>query len=47
MYVVKVTDPRFPRGEYANLLFGKVFAENRMKMKEIGPRGGGGGGAHP
>ena len=26
-----------------NLLFGKIFAENCMKMKEIGPRGG----AHP
>ena len=23
-----------------NLLFGKVFAENCMKMKEIGPGGG-------
>ena len=24
-----------------NLLFGKAFAENCMKMKEIGPKGGG------
>ena len=23
-----------------NLLFGKIFTENCMKMKEIGPRGG-------
>ena len=29
-----------PRGVCANLLFGKIFAENYMKMKEIGPRGG-------
>ena len=27
-----------PRGRYANLLLGKYFAENCMKMKEIGPR---------
>ena len=26
-----------------NLLFGKIFAENYTKVKEIGPRGG----AHP
>ena len=24
----------------ADLLFGQIFPENRMKMKEIGPRGG-------
>ena len=24
----------------ANLLFGKIFAENCMKLKEVGPRGG-------
>ena len=29
-----------PREDYANLLFGKIFAENCMKMKEFGPRGG-------
>ena len=27
-----------------NLLFGKIFAENFMNMKEFGPAGGGGGG---
>ena len=27
-----------PRWESANLLFGKTFAINCMKMKEIGPR---------
>ena len=31
-----------PKGWGANLLFGKIFLENCMKMKEIGPRGGGG-----
>ena len=42
-----VTDPGFlrggganPRGGDKNLLFGKNFAENRMKMKEFGPEGG-------
>ena len=46
--VKSLADPRFPRrGGGAgganscdwgkNLLFGKVFAENCMKMKEIGP----------
>ena len=41
-----VADSRFPRQEDANpclwgknLLFYKIFAENCMKMKEIGPRG--------
>ena len=28
-----------PRGAYANLLFGKHFAENKIKMKEFGPGG--------
>ena len=32
----------YPQGGGANLLFGKIFLENCMKMKEIGPRGGGG-----
>ena len=32
-----VVDPGFLRG-CANLLFGKNFAENCMKMKEYGPR---------
>ena len=42
----EVVDPGFPRGGRQplslseNLLFGKVFARNCMKMKEIGPRGG-------
>ena len=41
-----VVDPGFPRGGRQplslseNLLFGKVFTKNCMKMKEIGPRGG-------
>ena len=30
----------------ANLLFCKFFAENCMKMKEIGPQGGGGARVH-
>ena len=29
--------------ECGNLLFGKIFAQNCMKMKEIGASGGGGG----
>ena len=40
-----VADPGFPRRGGANprvpgknLLFGKIFAENGMKMKEIGQR---------
>ena len=37
-----MADPGFPkRGSGANLLFGKSFTENLMKMKEI-LRGGGG-----
>ena len=46
---ITVADPGFSRGEGANpksgcknLLFGQIFPENCMKMKEIGPRGGGG-----
>ena len=42
-----VADPGFPRWGGGNpwvwtenLLFGKIFAENCMKMKEIGPRAG-------
>ena len=31
-----VSDPGFP-GAGANLLFGKLFAENCTKIKEIGP----------
>ena len=44
---MSVADPGFlrwgptPRGGSANLLFGKIFLENCMKMKEIGPREGG------
>ena len=40
----EVADSGFPRTgasalkESANLLFGKCFAENCIKMKEIGPR---------
>ena len=43
-FVVVVADPGYPdggtnqRGEGANLLFGKFFKENCMKIKEIGPR---------
>ena len=29
-----------PRDGYANVLFGKMFAKNSKKMKEIGMRGG-------
>ena len=29
-----------PRVGGANLLFGNIYAENSMKMKDIGPRGG-------
>ena len=41
-----MTDPGFVRGPTPQfgakkLLFGKVFAENYMKMKEIEPRGAG------
>ena len=36
---LSLADPGFPR-RGKNLLFGKVFAENWMKIKEIGPRGG-------
>ena len=39
---VAVADPEFPRGGNSTLLFGKHFAENKMKMKEFGPRVGGG-----
>ena len=41
-----VADPGFPdvathpRGGGVNLLFGKTFAENCVKLKEIGPLGG-------
>ena len=31
---------RQPPGECPNILFGKSFAENCIKMNEIGPRGG-------
>ena len=34
-------------GWSANLLFGQFFPKNFMKMKEIGPGGGGGTGARP
>ena len=48
-----MADPGFPtagRGEgalipeskWSNLFFCKIVAENRMKMKEFGPTGGGG-----
>ena len=30
----------FGEHEYRDLLFGQIFLENCMKMKEIGPRGG-------
>ena len=39
---LKVTNPGFPRGErqplgrFANLLLGKIFAQNCIKMKEFG-----------
>ena len=43
-----VADPGFPRrgganfqSGGANLLFGQIFTQNCMKMKEFGPRGGG------
>ena len=43
--------PEFPRGGcanpwggFANLLFGKILDKNCMKMKEIWPKGAGGGG---
>ena len=42
---VAVAYPEFPRGGYSTLLFGKHFAENKMKMKEFGPRVGWGGGS--
>ena len=36
-----VADPGFPRLNLSkNLLFSKIFTENCIKMKEIGPRGG-------
>ena len=36
-----VADPGFPRLNLSkNLLFGKIFTENCIKIKEIGPRGG-------
>ena len=42
--VLQVANPGFPggnpRGGCANLLFGQIFAENCMKMKEFGPREG-------
>ena len=38
---IAVADPGSPTGEGgANLLVEKSFAENCMKIKEIGPRGG-------
>ena len=33
-----VADPGCPRGGGTNVLFGKSFGENCMKIKEIGPR---------
>ena len=37
-----VADPgSFRRVEDVNLLFGQIFPENGMKVKEIGPGGGG------
>ena len=45
-YILSSGRARFPRLESANsrnggksLLFGKIFAENCMQMKEIEPRG--------
>ena len=32
-------EERLPQGGCDNLLIGKMFAENGMKMKDFGPRG--------
>ena len=47
LVVLSVEDQRFPDGDGApapwfrqNLLFDKIFAENYMKVKEIGQRRG-------
>ena len=34
-----MADPGFPGDGGKNLLLGKIFAKNFMKIKEIGPRG--------
>ena len=37
-YMISQREGRQPHGECPKLLFGKSFAENCMKMKEIGLR---------